>query len=88
MKLFRVSIQVETVAVILAEDESEAYRVARSEIGEIINDSDADTDVSVGDEIKSSGDLPHGWDETCSPYAQHQAGSLGMYLSLMQEAQS
>lgn len=68
-KLFRVTLEIEATVVVLAADEDDARRVAKSEIGDIMDE--ADQDISVGEELTSLQDLPHGWTRECSPYAYY-----------------
>lgn len=87
MKLYRVSIDIEACVVVLAEDEDSARRVARSELGEILDETDTSIDIHAGDEITSSEELPRGWDDTCSPYSARGAGSIGSYLAQIVQAE-
>lgn len=60
-------VQVSSIVVIQADDESEAYEAARDLKRDIFGDC-WEPDVEVRRPIESLADLRHGWDGECIPY--------------------
>jgi len=65
MKMYKVELRV--VAVVVAEDEAEAYQVAQDFKRDIVADDDCQ-DITVVGEVACPGDLSDGWDQECIPY--------------------
>lgn len=63
-RLYEVEIIVR--AVVAADNETDAWRVAHGDRREIVGDSDPECDVVA--EIKRANDLPDGWDGECIPF--------------------
>ena len=55
-----------TIAIVQADNESEAYNVARDNLSEIT--SEIDTDITVGWKFTNEIAFPASWDEDCIPY--------------------
>lgn len=65
MKMWNV--EVSYVAVVLADDEIEAAKVARRHAREIVSDA-GESDCVVTHEVKDVSDFRDGWDGACLPY--------------------
>lgn len=78
-KLYEVEFTV--TAVVLADDEAHAYKVARNEASEIFRDDPRD-DIFVGRQIEYADQLPPSWDVECRPYGGKlgEDGIIGDYL--------
>ena len=70
MKLFKVTVEFETV--IAAESREDAER--DDDIKEAFADTHHDINRTA-EEIKTREDLPHGWDKTCYPYGETESGT-------------
>lgn len=66
MKMWNVSYSF--TAVVVAENELEAHKVARKHAMEAADDTCGDLDVTVEKEIQSASDFENGWDGECIPY--------------------
>lgn len=70
LKLFEVELTF--TAVVVAESEEEAHKVADSEAYEITRDNEPS--VHVGKQITHEKDLPDEWTGDCLPYSDGEAG--------------
>jgi hypothetical protein len=62
-------IQIETVAVVIAEDAAHAVEIVSDEMLQIVSDAiGSSLEVHSGTEIESLDELPRGWDPMCIPY--------------------
>ena len=61
------AVEITTIAVISAKDETHAVDVAYRLSGQIFNE-DPSPRIEVDGEVKSLGELRHGWDGECIPY--------------------
>jgi hypothetical protein len=75
-KLYKVAI--EAFAVVVAEDEKEACRIARHYGSEIMK-SEGDSAQCIC-EIKSISDLPYLWNSDCLPYGTNEDKTIFDYL--------
>lgn len=71
LKLYRVTVEFETV--ILAKDEKEAEAAATR----IVKENDEDANLVSAREMKSKDDLPPEWDEYCLPWPAQQKYAEG-----------
>ena len=69
MKLFKVSVEVATTVVVVAENEAQAQQAAEENIGSIIHNEDPDVVTWVAGEVKAEEDFPLDWEEGCVPYS-------------------
>lgn len=78
-KLYEVEFTV--TAVVMADSEDHAYKVARDESSEIFRDDPRDG-IDVVREIKYADQLPESWDVECRPYGGRlgEEGVIGDYL--------
>lgn len=60
-------VEITTFAVVMAHDESHAYKVADLYKRDAFAD-DPNPRIEVDCEVKSANDFAHGWDEECIPY--------------------
>lgn len=70
MPLYTVRIELDIPAVVQAEDEDEAWDIARESLREIMRDVDIrrEADIYVSQQIEKKEDLPEEWDERSVPY--------------------
>lgn len=67
MPIFEV--QIETVAVVIAEDAAHAAEIVSDEMLRIVSDAIGSSfEVYAGTEIESLDELPRSWDPMCIPY--------------------
>lgn len=66
MKMWNVSYSF--TAVVVADNELEAQKVARQYAMEAADDTSGDLDITVEKEIQSHMDFEQGWDGDCIPY--------------------
>ena len=78
-KLYEVEFTI--VAVVLADDETHAHKVARGESSEIFRDDPRDG-IDVVRQIKYADQLPDSWDVECRPYGGKlgEEGVIGDFL--------
>lgn len=75
-KLYEVEIIVR--AVVVADNDNDAWHVANRDRREIVSDSDFDCDVVS--QITSVKALPEGWDVGCLPFGTHDNRTIADYL--------
>ncbi|QHJ81952.1 MAG: hypothetical protein [Caudoviricetes sp.] len=76
MKMWNVSFSY--TAVVVAENELEAHRIARQHTMDVVEDAGySDMEVTVEKEIKSPADFENGWDAECIPYGGPTDARIG-----------
>lgn len=70
--------------VVIADDHTDAYQVARDAWREAR--SDAEPDICVDREVESEDDLPDEWDDGCIPYGGDGNTRLAEYLKSSPQA--
>lgn len=76
MKMWNVSFSY--TAVVVAENELEAHKVARLHAMDVADDAGySDMDVTVEKEIKTAADFENGWDAECIPYGGPTDARIG-----------
>lgn len=66
-------------AVVMAEDETDAFNRARHYLRDAVNDA-GEVEVWVRNEVKTAADLEDGWDEDCVPYGGDGNTRIREYL--------
>lgn len=75
MKMWNVSYSF--TAVVVAESELEAHKVARQYALDAADDTCGDLDVTVEKEIQTANDFESGWDAECIPYGGPNNARIG-----------
>ena len=68
MPLYNVTVTLETLIVVVADDIDHAYKIANENTRDAIDNERPDPDVNVRGEVTSERHLHGGWDGMCVPY--------------------
>lgn len=68
MPVFHAKVTIDLHMLVVADDPSGAYFVAKESVSRALENDDGDVDVYVRGEVTSTDALPQGWDNECIPY--------------------